>query len=193
MLDRAVPFHTLLDISANKSKAELAHKGTMSLRSRPSSEALRSAVMRRSVSAASNFSSATNSFQTVSYNKNWGSFQHSLWHVTTYCKFHFYSPNFQSRYTAEKEFLYLKLNIMEQALKIFWLNNWYSESCKMKLLMIDLINLSSIVVILFLSFSRTTVLMIPVRRRRTVTVVTLSRQQQPQLQQPISTISEMIK
>ncbi len=66
MLDRAVPFHTLLDISANKSKAELAHKGTMSLRSRPSSEALRSAVMRRSVSAASNFSSATNSFQTVS-------------------------------------------------------------------------------------------------------------------------------
>ena len=64
VLDRAVPFHTLLDISANKSKAELAHKGTMSLRSRPSSEALRSAVMRRSVSAASNFSS--NSFQTVS-------------------------------------------------------------------------------------------------------------------------------
>jgi hypothetical protein len=48
-----------LDISAHKSKAELAHKGTMSLRSRPSSEALRSAVMRRSVSAASNFSSNT--------------------------------------------------------------------------------------------------------------------------------------
>ena len=57
VLDRAVPPHTLLDVSAGRSKAELAHKGTMSLRSRPSSEALRSAVMRRSVSAASNFSS----------------------------------------------------------------------------------------------------------------------------------------
>ena len=63
-LDRAVPFHTLLDVSANKAKAELAHKGALSMRHRPSTEALRSAVMRRSVSAASNFSSTT-SFHTV--------------------------------------------------------------------------------------------------------------------------------
>ena len=29
-LDEAVPIHTLLDVSANRSKAELAHKGLLS-------------------------------------------------------------------------------------------------------------------------------------------------------------------
>ena len=62
-LDNAIPFHTLLDVSANKSKAQLAHKGTLGQRHRPSAEALRASVMRRSVS--SNFSSNT-SFHTVS-------------------------------------------------------------------------------------------------------------------------------
>ena len=193
MLDRAVPFHTLLDISANKSKAELAHKGTMSLRSRPSSEALRSAVMRRSVSAASNFSSATNSFQTVSYNKNWGSFQHSLWHVLRLTVSCIFTIQLSIKKYCWKGILVLETEYYGPNKKMLWLNNWYSESFKMKLPTINLIDHSStVVILLFYSFSRTTVLTIPVRRRRTVTVVTLSRQQQPQLQ-PISTISEMIK
>lgn len=55
-LDKAVPFHTLLDISANKSKAELAHKGILSQRQRPSTEALRASVLRKSVSTLSNTS-----------------------------------------------------------------------------------------------------------------------------------------
>ena len=67
ILDRAVPPHELLDVSAGRCKAELAHKGTMSLRSRPSSEALRSAVMRRSVSAASNFSSTNTVIMKLSF------------------------------------------------------------------------------------------------------------------------------
>ena len=63
-LDQAIPFHTLLDVSASKSKALLAHKGTLGQRHRPSADALRASVMRRSVSTASNFSS---SYHTVSY------------------------------------------------------------------------------------------------------------------------------
>jgi len=55
-LDQAVPFHTLLDVSANKSKAELAHKGILSQRQRPSQEALRATVLRKSVSTLSNAS-----------------------------------------------------------------------------------------------------------------------------------------
>ena len=55
-LDQAVPFHTLLDVSANKSKAELAHKGILSQRQRPSQEALRATVLRKSVSTMSNAS-----------------------------------------------------------------------------------------------------------------------------------------
>ena len=55
-LDQAVPFHTLLDVSANKSKAELAHKGILSQRQRPSQEALRASVLRKSVSTLSNAS-----------------------------------------------------------------------------------------------------------------------------------------
>lgn len=52
-LDEAVPIHTLLDVSANRSKAELAHKGLLSQRQRPSSEALRATVLRKSVSTLS--------------------------------------------------------------------------------------------------------------------------------------------
>ena len=56
-LDAAVPFHTLLDVSANRSRAELAHKGTfLSQRQRPSQEALRATVLRKSVSTLSNAS-----------------------------------------------------------------------------------------------------------------------------------------
>ena len=51
--DKVIPFHQLLDVSANKSKAELAHKGVLSQRHRPSTEALRTAILKRSVSAAS--------------------------------------------------------------------------------------------------------------------------------------------
>ncbi len=53
-LDRLIPFHKLLDVSPNKSRAELAHKGGMSQRNRPSTEALRTAILRRTVSATSN-------------------------------------------------------------------------------------------------------------------------------------------
>ena len=55
-LDEAVPIHTLLDVSANRSKAELAHKGLLSQRQRPSSEALRATVLRKSVSTLSSAS-----------------------------------------------------------------------------------------------------------------------------------------
>ena len=55
-LDAAVPFHTLLDVSANRSRAELAHKGTLMQRQRPSQEALRATVLRKSVSTLSNAS-----------------------------------------------------------------------------------------------------------------------------------------
>ena len=55
-LDQAVPFHQLLDVSANKAKAELAHKGILSQRQRPSQEALRATVLRKSVSTVSSAS-----------------------------------------------------------------------------------------------------------------------------------------
>uniref|UniRef100_A0A0K2U986 Neurabin-1 n=1 Tax=Lepeophtheirus salmonis TaxID=72036 RepID=A0A0K2U986_LEPSM len=59
--DSAVPAHELLDIRANKFKAELATKGAMmSQRHRPTPDALRSNVLKRSVSAAS-----ASSFQTT--------------------------------------------------------------------------------------------------------------------------------
>ena len=51
-LDKLIPFHELLDVSASKSKAELAHKGAMSQRTKPSNE-MRSAVLKRSLSAVS--------------------------------------------------------------------------------------------------------------------------------------------
>ena len=62
-LDKAIPFHSLLDVSANRSRAELAHKGLLSSRQRPSQEALRAAMMRKSIS----HTSSTASFQTVSH------------------------------------------------------------------------------------------------------------------------------
>ena len=62
-LDKAIPFHSLLDVSANRSRAELAHKGLLSSRHRPSQEALRAAMLRKSISHAS----STASFQTVSH------------------------------------------------------------------------------------------------------------------------------
>ena len=52
-LDKLFPFHKLLDVSAGKSKAELAHKGAMSQRTKPTSDALRTSILRRSVSASS--------------------------------------------------------------------------------------------------------------------------------------------
>jgi hypothetical protein len=56
-LDRAVPFHELLDVSVSKSKAELVHKGTLlATRQRPSTEALRATVLRKSVSTVSSTS-----------------------------------------------------------------------------------------------------------------------------------------
>ena len=61
-LDKAIPFHSLLDVSANRSRAELAHKGLLSSRHRPSQEALRAAMMRKSISHTSSIAS----FQTVS-------------------------------------------------------------------------------------------------------------------------------
>ena len=65
-LDNAVPFHTLLDVSATKSKAQLAHRGTLGQRHRPSNEALKRSILRRAPSNASNFSSNA-SFHTVSF------------------------------------------------------------------------------------------------------------------------------
>ena len=61
-LDKAIPFHSLLDVSASKSKAELAHKGLLSSRHKPSADALRAAMLRKSVS----HTSSTASFHTVS-------------------------------------------------------------------------------------------------------------------------------
>eukprot|EP00095_Tigriopus_kingsejongensis_P004757 maker-scaffold510_size151595-snap-gene-0.42 protein:Tk04757 transcript:maker-scaffold510_size151595-snap-gene-0.42-mRNA-1 annotation:"PREDICTED: uncharacterized protein LOC664255 isoform X4" len=58
-LDKLIPFHELLDTSANKSKAELAHKGTMSQRNKPTNDALRTSILRRSVSATSTIDSLT--------------------------------------------------------------------------------------------------------------------------------------
>ena len=55
--DRLIPFHKLLDVSPNRSKAELAHKGALSQRQRPSTDALRTAILRRTVSTTSNVSS----------------------------------------------------------------------------------------------------------------------------------------
>ena len=54
--DRLIPFHKLLDVSPNRSKAELAHKGALSQRQRPSTDALRTAILRRTVSTTSNVS-----------------------------------------------------------------------------------------------------------------------------------------
>lgn len=54
--DRLIPFHQLLDVSPNRSKAELAHKGALKERQRPSTEALRTAILRRTVSTTSNVS-----------------------------------------------------------------------------------------------------------------------------------------
>ena len=62
-LDKAIPFHSLLDVSANRSRAELAHKGLLSSRNRPSQEALRAAMLRKSIS----HTSSTASFLTVSH------------------------------------------------------------------------------------------------------------------------------
>ena len=52
--DKVIPFHTLLDVSASKSKAELAHKGVMSQRQKPTTDALRTAILKRSVSTVWN-------------------------------------------------------------------------------------------------------------------------------------------
>lgn len=52
-LDKLIPFHDLLDISANKSKAELAQKSALAQRSKPSMDALRTNILRRSLSASS--------------------------------------------------------------------------------------------------------------------------------------------
>ena len=56
--DRLIPFHKLLDVSPNRSKAELAHKGALSQRQRPSTDALRTAILRRTVSTTSNVSAS---------------------------------------------------------------------------------------------------------------------------------------
>ena len=63
-LDSAVPVHNLLDVSASKSKAQLAHRGTLGQRHRPSSDALKRSILKRAPSTASNFSSNA-SFHTV--------------------------------------------------------------------------------------------------------------------------------
>ena len=52
-LDSAVPFHQLLDVSAGRSKAELARSGALSGRHKPSPDALRTAILKRSVSSSS--------------------------------------------------------------------------------------------------------------------------------------------
>lgn len=57
-LDSAVPFHQLLDVSANRSKGELAHRGALSQRNKPSPDALRTAILKRSVSSSSAVDSA---------------------------------------------------------------------------------------------------------------------------------------
>ncbi len=51
-LDSAVPFHQLLDVSAGRSKAELGRSGALGGRHKPSPDALRTAILKRSVSAS---------------------------------------------------------------------------------------------------------------------------------------------
>ena len=50
-LDNAVPFHILLDVSAHRSRAKLAHKGLLTTRHRPSEESLRGGTRRNSNSS----------------------------------------------------------------------------------------------------------------------------------------------
>ena len=47
-LDDAVPSHILLDVSANRSRARLAHKGLMTTRNRPSENSLRGLIRKDS-------------------------------------------------------------------------------------------------------------------------------------------------
>ena len=47
-LDNAIPFHMLLDISPNRSRAKLAHKGMLTTRHRPSEKSLRGAIRKKS-------------------------------------------------------------------------------------------------------------------------------------------------
>ncbi|XP_059088554.1 uncharacterized protein LOC131884711 [Tigriopus californicus] len=58
-LDKLFPSHDLLDISASKSKAELVQKSALSNRSKPSMDALRTSILRRSLSASSTIESVT--------------------------------------------------------------------------------------------------------------------------------------
>ena len=50
-LDNAIPFHILLDVSAHRSRAKLAHKGLLTTRHRPSEESLRGDLRRKSNSS----------------------------------------------------------------------------------------------------------------------------------------------
>ena len=62
-----IPPHSLLDVSASKSKAELAHKGLLSSRQRPSTEALRATAAAATAARKSvSHTSSTASFHTVS-------------------------------------------------------------------------------------------------------------------------------
>lgn len=56
------PTDSLLDVSASKSRAALAHKGMLANRHKPSAENLKAVMLRKSVS----HTSSTASFQTVS-------------------------------------------------------------------------------------------------------------------------------
>ena len=47
-LDNAIPFHILLDVSANRSRAKLAHKGMLTSRHRPSEESFSKATRKKS-------------------------------------------------------------------------------------------------------------------------------------------------
>ena len=47
-LDNAIPFHILLDVSANRSRAKLAHKGMLTTRHRPSEESFCRATRKKS-------------------------------------------------------------------------------------------------------------------------------------------------
>ena len=47
-LDDAVPSHILLDVSANRNRARLAHKGLMTTRNRPSENSLRGLIRKDS-------------------------------------------------------------------------------------------------------------------------------------------------
>ena len=48
-LDQSIPAHELLDVRACKNRAELAHKGGMAQRNKPSPDALRTSILRQSV------------------------------------------------------------------------------------------------------------------------------------------------